>query len=1363
MSFLEVKVATQTTRRKVPIVGLPTAIAILLVALQFVAIQGATAAQPPTLTMISPLNGRESGGTLVTLTGSGLLAATEVRFDGQAATFVTESDSKLLVAAPPGTGEVNVTVVSPGGASAAKPFGYFAGEANWQSTKSPRGGSPSLILMAEGACATAAPPPYCGRVLNVAGHTYSELWNPATGSWAECVVPGSAPSSTCPGPLGTSRDGHTATRLADGRVLVSGGEANPDADIVPTTGPGSAEIYDPTTGRWTPTGAPAVRRVGATATRLSDGKVLVVGGTTTSCNSVAGSCTPAPDSAMAPEIFDPANGRWASAASMTSAPQGRTVHTATLLRTGEVLVVGGSGSLTAVELFSPASGSWRAARPLPTGRSYHTATSLPDGTVLVAGGESVAGSYMASAEIYDPTQDQWSATGTMTAGRSRHTATALTDGKVLVTGLYGTGDDSRARTTEIHDPVTGTWRPTASMSKGGGHQQAVLLSDGRTMVAGGCCMVGDLAEIYSNSAPPPRIDEVAPRAGSTSGGTVTVRGNGLFPVRAVTFGAVPATALFSTESMLRVASPPHPQGDVELRLETPHGPATASFTYGPGVWRDGPPLRECSAVSPSCQTRAGHTATLLKNGRVLVAGGHRPGDLTPLASAQEFDPVSGRWTATASMSVARTEHTATLLMDGRILVVGGELAGANNASAPLPTAEVYDPKTKSWSLTAPMAQGTGRRAHTATLLQRGDVLVAGGMVSSSDPAARPSVDAVEVFVPSSGTWRSLAPLKEARQLHTATLLSDGRVLMAGGAAGCADPTGDLVPCALSGSFVGRQLRDMSSTEIYDPAWEGGSGRSTLGRPLGQGRLGHVSTLLSGPNCGSGCGKVLVAGGLNGGERRGLAGTEVFDPVTGLWSPTESLSQPRGTPSLTRLSDGRVLVAGSSPTEVATAPAPQITSAAEVYDPATGQWALAPSMSVARGSHSATLLDVGPCGDNCGSMLVVGGLLFGATTATDSTELYAPAPSITSLSPSLGPIGGGTTVTITGTRLAGAKAVSFGATPASSFSVVSDSQISAVAPAHLAGPVQVAVIGRDGQTSALIEPPRATDPPIPWASFFYAGSAGVVYTLKATAMSSDAVKLSFAAPDDGSTRRLATTYVVKQSGMPIDEHNFDAATSLCPNGKCVFDKQASLLELRVGDLVAETRYWYALKAVNALEELGPMSNVDSTTTLAAVPTAGACAAVGSLGADQSLLSGGRYRLVGYPQGTLVGSDAPLYSWLDAGAGGTYLMQPSSDPVVAGRGYWAWSACDRAVTLAPGGPNSVSLPLGAYHASMVGNPSATSAATVTGHDFAATWDPATNGGAGGYRISAYRDTQTVAVGEGIWTFAYAPTEIKVTAQQ
>jgi WD40 repeat protein len=330
------------------------------------------------------------------------------------------------------------------------------------------------------------------------------------------------------------------------------------------------------------------------------------------------------------------------------------------------------------------------------------------------------------------------------------------------------------------------------------------------------------------------------------------------------------------------------------------------------------------------RARSNHTATLLSDARVLIAGGS--GD----ASAELYDPKSGTFSPTGSMTADRSYHTATRLSDGRVLIAGGIGNGVENSSA-----ELYDPKTGTFSLTGPMA--AARKFHTATLLSDGHVLIVGGCLAGGPNGCNETASA-ELYDPATGTFRPTGSMTNARlEGHTATLLSDGRVLIAGG----------------SGTSSGRPSLALASAELYDP-------KSGTFRPTGSmtiGRDSHTATLLSD-------GRVLIAGGS---DASGIVSwsAELYYPDAGTFRPAgPSMSTGRSNHTATLLSDGRVFIAGGSGD-----------ASAELYDPKTGTFSPTGSMTADRAWHAATLL-------SDGRVLIAGGDI-GNAVVVASAELYQP--------------------------------------------------------------------------------------------------------------------------------------------------------------------------------------------------------------------------------------------------------------------------------------------------------------------------------------------------------------------------------------
>lgn len=332
--------------------------------------------------------------------------------------------------------------------------------------------------------------------------------------------------------------------------------------------------------------------------------------------------------------------------------------------------------------------------------------------------------------------------------------------------------------------------------------------------------------------------------------------------------------------------------------------------------------------------RAEASATLLRNGNVLVAGGTQ-GEVSVIGNAELYTSSSNTWSPTLSLLTPRADHTATLMQSGQVLVVGGLGNGSGNYLA---NAELYDPSSGSWSAAGSLA--TGRFGNTATLLEDGRVLIAGGFGATQ-------MSDCEIYNPSTNSWSAAASLMTARAFHTATLLADGKVLVAGGAGAVA----------------------FATCELYDPS----SNTWSYAGSLVTARAYQTATLLLN-------GKVLVAAGTPDGTSS-LSSAELYDPSSSTWSPAGSLAVPRCFNTATLLPNGGVLVTGgvSKIGDLTTAQA-----SAELYDPLYNAWSGAGAIPSATEFHSAALLQDG-------DVLVAGGVSL--PQYLSSAELYQPAASI----------------------------------------------------------------------------------------------------------------------------------------------------------------------------------------------------------------------------------------------------------------------------------------------------------------------------------------------------------------------------------
>lgn len=289
-----------------------------------------------------------------------------------------------------------------------------------------------------------------------------ELYDPATNAWSKTPV------------MVQPRFNHTATRLRDGRVLFAGGMA---AQLGPSNmALSDAEVYDPTTNVFQSVAPMHQARRYHAASPLSDGRVLVVGGTSSNT-----------DLASA-EIYDPTSNTWSTAAALS---QPRLRSTASLLANGKVLVAGG-GSLQAAirsaELYDPQQNAWAPAGEYAYIRQETTATLLEDGSVLLAGGfdNTADRGNLDSATRYDPAANAWSSPESMIEGRYEHTATLLSNGQVLVAGGYDyKGSGGSQASAERYDPSTKSWAATVAMQQARSSHAAVLLANGEVLIAGG--------------------------------------------------------------------------------------------------------------------------------------------------------------------------------------------------------------------------------------------------------------------------------------------------------------------------------------------------------------------------------------------------------------------------------------------------------------------------------------------------------------------------------------------------------------------------------------------------------------------------------------------------------------------------------------------------------------------------------------------------------------------------------------------------------------------------------------------------------------------------------------------------------------
>jgi N-acetylneuraminic acid mutarotase len=777
--------------------------------------------------------------------------------------------------------------------------------------------------------------------------------------------------------MGAARQAHAATLLSTGDVIVAGGAAGSAAGSARLAG---AEMYNPVTNRWIYADKLVTARSQATLTALPNGLLLFTGG-----SDASGPLASA-------ELFDrttPYNAIWAPGGTLA---EGRMNHTTTALPSGKALIVGGglasngNSALSSVELYDPAANAFSAAAPLAVARRYHSATLLASGKVLVVGGFNGV-NMLNTAVLYDPATNTWSGGGTMAKTRALHTATLLASGKVLIVG--GTEDGGgMPNTAEVYDPATNAWTPAGTITRVRFHHVAGLLGSGKVLIAGGDNgpSAFDSVEIYDPATnawtpgPPTSIARqeaigvMLPSGRFLVVGGVNVAGQ----VQSSAEQYDPATnswsgvASMSTQRRWHVATM-LPSGkllvaggvdsyfnynihdwaemyDPVLNLWTYAGAfgthrhshtlttlasgkvmiaggtdGTTSYAETMLYQPQSTTLSSNVAAAPS--GRGGHTASLLSTGRLLLAGGADSSGTT--GTAQRYDPSADSWSGTAGLTTARRWHTATTLPDGRVLAIGGL-----GSAGVLASVERYDAASSQWSAAAPLT--TARQSHTATLLANGQVLVAGGFGSDA-------MDSAERYDPATNAWTGAGTLTSARYNHAATLLPSGKVLVSGGRNASAGPV-------------------LNTAELYDPA----TGSWTAVGTFSQRRELHTSTLLQ-------SGKVLLAGGRDGSSFPG--GMIEYDPATGaLTRLNTGLITATFSHTATLLPSGRVLFAGGDRGDGGGQ------RRVAIYDPVTDLLTSATPLAVPRYGHTATLLPTG-------KVLIAGG--FNASGALSSTELYDP--------------------------------------------------------------------------------------------------------------------------------------------------------------------------------------------------------------------------------------------------------------------------------------------------------------------------------------------------------------------------------------
>ncbi|MBN1595502.1 hypothetical protein JW933_06215 [candidate division FCPU426 bacterium] len=613
-----------------------------------------------------------------------------------------------------------------------------------------------------------------GKVLLAGGHDSKKnlyyknwLYDPQTGS-----IQGT-------GSLALPRTEHTAVLLPGGKVFIAGGRGKKDA------AQSHCELFNPGSGECRSITSMHYARARHTATLLPSGQVLIAGG-----------------GHPQTELYDPQNNLFTLNARLPGNPAG---HSATLLPDGTVFILDACnrraycldpgqkalrllsrpqykrqdhtatlladgrvlivGGHTTVELYDPAENAFVKHAVLSEVLAGHSATLLPDGNVLIAGGRARAA--LALVLVYQAQEGCFGEKGALQDARCYHTATLLPGGQVL---LYGGGGQARA---EIHQPRTGAFHAAGVMEQPRNRHTATLLPDGKVLVAGGFngaylqeCEIYDPSQGRFFQTGDLAVSRHCHSATLLPDGQVFIAGGyGDSQYRGDAELYQPRSGDFMRVHPLKVKREKH---TATLLQEYPNTQVLIAGGFN-GRYLNSAEIYDVATRSfhrtgNMTEVREKHTATLLPDGTVLIAGGYNGREY--IASAEIYHSRPGRFKASGRMLVPRRMHTATLLPSGKVLIAGGRNAGGLLASA-----ELYDPQT-GFSLTGGMH--AARNGHAATLLPNGTVLISGGGGTEA-----------EIYYPETGTFSMSAETVRKRREHTATLLASQEVLLLGGEDGFA--------------------------------------------------------------------------------------------------------------------------------------------------------------------------------------------------------------------------------------------------------------------------------------------------------------------------------------------------------------------------------------------------------------------------------------------------------------------------------------------------------------------------------------------------------------------------------------------------
>jgi hypothetical protein len=688
--------------------------------------------------------------------------------------------------------------------------------------------------------------------------------------------------------------GAGAGRLSDGRVLVYGGTRDMN---MPSSNPyATGALFDPASGKWAATALGPAGRFEPSVFPGPGGTGLAMG---------ADSSSSTAQGQIVPLIYDPKADTWRSGKAYS---QGGFTPTASFaqLQDGRVLTATSRGAA----IYDPKADAWTKIATAPNPLDYMALVTLTDGRVLAAGGEDANAKPGTATRIYDPGANSWLPAASMPTAWQIPKVVALPSGGALALGGpgYGFGVSGAAR----YDARTDTWKPEPALAVARQEPAITALSDGRVLVVGGSVSTLNCATVPGGEVFDPTRDSWSPVAGlavsrAAALPVLLTDGRVLLALGAASASQAVGRNTCELNRLLTDSELLDPAKLTVVALPTAAAPAATATGFG--------------SFAASKITASDDAATVtLADGSVLVIGGQTP----PPAGQGEYAAASntvwhiapdGTVTAAAPMASARTFASATRLTDGTVLVIGPDAGSLGAGKARGPNAERYDPVADKWHMVADPGQHVG--AALAALPDGHAILIGGRVAQYGAPYV---IDAsTQIFDPKAETW-SQGPALPTGSLDPAVVsLAGGQVLVAGGIG----PNGPV-----SGTF------------LFDPV----SNSWTPSRALPTPRSRAQALIL--PD-----GRVMLVGGY--GVDGPLPDAAILDKGATAWTTTASFGAAREGAGLTLTPDGRVLLAGG----VAMDGTGAVLGTSVVFDPkaaGAGSWSLGPSLTAPR-AFAATVL------------------------------------------------------------------------------------------------------------------------------------------------------------------------------------------------------------------------------------------------------------------------------------------------------------------------------------------------------------------------------------------------------------------------